>query len=270
MENCGKYGVWEINGIGEESATASLRDEVSLTVHQVENGILEGDWGEIGQRNYAVSGACLFGANWIVEFAKIGKDGGGAKRTLALPKERNDVYKKIKKGNKVSAVYLPQEPNAYHRLLIDWSMDRLSKLNPKRVLYHLPLWEYRQFIAEFEHRSGLGIPEAYNVLESFFQKTTALVEATASRYGIVLEFINPMRDFGITDPVESFGLPYFYPEKYGILPKDIFGVEDLVELKIALMAKERFNREIPMRLAVLAVPHPYFSRSGGDELPIYF
>lgn len=266
----GKYGVWLVTETEEGLFSANLREEASLMLRPNQSGILEGDWGDLGQRDCAISGACLFGANWMVEFQKPKRGDGGARRALALPKEREDITKRILAGQKVACVYLPQDPGPYHQLLIEWSMDRLAKIGPRRILYHLPIWEYHRFVTDFELMIGQEIPESHAILESFFQKTSDLAQKTAEAYGLNLEFVNPMRDFGLTDPAESFGFPYFYPEKYGINPDNLFGVEDLVELKIALVAQARFGRTIPMRCAVLDIPHPYFARSEGHELPIYF
>lgn len=220
----------------------------------------EGWWGNPTQGKDLVTGICIFDARWSLEFDN-GKE-AGAKKSLSLPREREKAFKMIKKGRGVKTINIPTELGRYHRMMIQWQVEKIFQLAPRRILYHLPVGEYEIFVQELEEVVGKKLPQLYNLLQDLSSKIKASFLDSLTRIGIDakrVEFINPL-EMGAQNTDDSFGFPYMFPHVFGMSVENMMGVEDLVELRILLRAKEERGHSIPVLCAVLEVPHPYMIR----------
>lgn len=207
-----------------------------------------------------VSGVCLWDGRWQVEFEKS-KGNPPGRRSLALPKEREEAYQRISMGKVVTRMYLPYEPGEYHRRLIVWQAKKFKELKPKKILYHLPLDEYRRFIYKFEFESGCEIPSAYQTLLKFYEAIKSLVEKSFSGIDSEVIFINPWQMDTVNSETESFSEPYLRPQAFGIPADSLCGVEDLVELRLSYEAQKIRNVCVPVLVAVIGLPSPYLDKT---------
>lgn len=238
---------------------------LKIPLKRSESGVLyEGWWPKQPQAKPEVvlTGICLWNASWALGFAS--KTGSSVRRSPALPREREDAFNRIARGERVLEVVIPTELCVYHKLLIDWQVRKIGQLRPGRVLYHLPAQEYHQYIRDLEAKLG-SLPQLHEQLDGFVCKARIAIQEAFRATEI--EFISPMNN-GARTPMDSFLLPYLSPHLFGILPKTrVVGVEDLVEVGLSASAFERTNMgPTPVLAAVLALPHPYLNRDvRGDE-----
>ncbi len=254
-----KYFVWTIDN-NVATRVMPQGDVVSVQLSRTDNAVAyEGWWPSEprGERSILLTGICLWDARWQVEFEKAGRGNPPARRSLALPAEREDVYRRLTAGSRVQKIYYPHSLNAYHDILISWQKEKIDALRPKKVLYHLPLVEYHRFIQELELGVGTPLPVLHASLERFAHNVR---EKIIDRFGSVmpekrLEFLETTQ----SDPNESFLEPYMYPERFGIRREDLVAMEDLVELRLSYEAQKRnaAARPIPALYGVLRIPPPY-------------
>lgn len=257
----GEYGSWKI---ASQTATGP-KGSIRVPLQRSPNGVLyEGWWPKRPQFRPEVflTGICLWDALWTLEFAP--KNGFSAKRSPALPQERNDAFDRLARGERVIGIIAPTMLGAYHQLLIMWQVEKARQLDPKRILYHVPIKEYHRYIADLEGKLG-PLPLLHECLDEFAREVkNAILKAFQHRE---IEFISPM-DKGARTPVESFKLPYLRPELFGIRPKTrLIGVEDLVEVGLSASAHEETRvGPTPVLAAVLGIPHPYLNKEirGGE------
>lgn len=267
----GNYGAWTIAKKENGEAAATLNGNGTFVHLKKSDSILyEGLWGELSdKKTTCITGVCLMGGAWAVEFEKNGRGNPPALRSLSSIKDRADIEKRIKNGKKISKIFFPLAPNGYHHKLIPWIMKKISLIGAKRVLFHLPISEYVCFIKNFEELSGLHVPQINELFDNFVKQTVTLIESEVNAHNINLEFISPL-EMGAQNEMESFGFPYFYPEKFGISADELFGVEDLCELKISMCAEEKIGHQIPVFAGVIDLPHPYLEKTikGCEEITI--
>ncbi len=222
-----------------------------------------GWWGTENLRpEYCLSGGCLFDARWQLQFPAQNKGHQGAVRTLSLPRERDDAYARLKKGQTPLALHLPKGPGVYQQTLIRWQAAVFRRLQPTQILYHLPTDEYRVYIQEMEQHLGYAVPAAYTQLDQLAVSIRALM---VREFGAALmarvRFVRPMHTHGVKDTTQSYLHPYLFPELYGITPANTVGVEDLVELRLAYEAWRMRGHQISVYAAALALPPPYADKT---------
>ncbi len=253
----GKYGSFDIAATegGLWVATRKIGDEeIAVPLTRCANGAsFQGWWGERPTRVHtAITGVCLWGCNWVVEFEPLARNGKPARKSLALPYSRDEAYERLHKGQRATTLYVPREPSAYHWRLISWIAETLKEFDPARVLMHVPGPEYHGYHAEFERRLGHGVSEGHESLDRFVKRIMEMImDAIPSWLFSRITFVNPFR-LGVTDSVDSYVLPYAAPERFGVTDlATLVGVEDMVEVRLAYEARARTGRMIPILCGVL-------------------
>ncbi|MFA5985992.1 MAG: hypothetical protein WC819_01425 [Parcubacteria group bacterium] len=250
-----KYGAWEV-----DECYASLGN-VTIPIKLSDDGIFgEGVHGNFTiAHRHAVAGVCLWDTTWGVVFTT------GGVRSIALPLDRERVEDRIRtRGFEVSAVIFPTELTAYHRKLITFVADTVAQTQPEKLLFHIPHHEYLVYICNLEALIGKNIVGAEQILADLVEKVKAYFFQEMKRVDFDrYEFISPMNVGAITTE-ESYLFPYLYPEKFGATASSLFAIEDLVEVKITMLAEQMRGHKIPVRFCVMDVPHPYmtFSKKG--------
>jgi hypothetical protein len=247
-----KYGAWEIR-----EGMASLGD-VCIPVNQsVLDVHMEGMYGALTSTHViAVAGVCLFDTSWCVRFTT------GGTRSIALPLDRQRVEERIRsRGFIVNEVIFPTELTAYHRKLIGFVANTITQIQPEKLLFHIPHEEYKIYIRNLEELIGKDIPGSEEILSQFVEKVRTFFCKEMIRIGFTnYEFISPMH-MGAKTTEDSYVFPYLYPEVFGACVENLFAIEDLVEVKITILAEEIKGHRIPVRFCILDDPHPYMTFS---------
>ena len=242
-----KYFSWGIeDGVAETG-------KITLPIVKSDKNVLfEGMKGVISQEHdTAISGVCLFGADWCVKFTS------GAIRSVALPLERARVESRITQGGVVEKIFFPINLTAYHTKLIDFVADTVVQTDPRMILFHIPTEEYKQYINDLSTLMQKSIPGAFDILEAFVVKVKQYFIQAMKKIGFKnYHFIEPMK-CGAKNPEESYCLPYVHPEIFGAQKGSIYAIEDLVEIKIALEVEKVYGYCVPVKYCVLDIPHPY-------------
>ncbi len=242
------YGSWEV----DENGVVSNGD-ISIDTKNSDKFIAVGDYGnKYDYHNTAISGICLLDATWSVQFST------GGIRSIALPLDRQRVCNRISnRGFEVTKVIFPTELSMYHTKLIEFVSDSIVELQLYKLLYHIPTDEYKMYVATLEKIIGKSIPGAYDIIDMFSDKIKKYFIAKMNELGFSsFEVINSMQN-GITDPEQSYLSPYVNPTAFGATEKNIYAIEDLVELKIAFEAEKICGYKVPVHFCVLDIPHPY-------------
>jgi hypothetical protein len=250
-----KYAMWEIS---EDTLFAYYANE--NIVIKLENSPFPHGWWpcnvESNESVCVVTGICLFDASWRVQFKAL-KDGQkGTKRSLALPREREEACKFILRGREIEKIYYPVFPTVYAKKILAFQKWGLEFINSKKriveVHYHLPRNEYLAYC---------------NLLPSPWREKMlkVVVEESERVHSLVKESLCewPLKiHWGRSDPPESFIVHYIR----SLVESDIMicGLEDLVELRIPLAASRQTGRLIPVMVGMLGIPHPYFKTSEED------
>lgn len=271
----GTYGSWKI--LGRRASRRMGDKHIELPISFFEDGCGMAQFGRVpAQVDTLIMGMCLFDARWQVEFERTGGKGSRAnpapRRTLALPRDRNKAYDMLAKGRRVAKMYVPCTPGDYHIKLMAWQKQMIKVHKPKRVIYHLPVLEYLRYIADFQSAVGRQVYGLTDKLEEFaLAIELELLEQLGDQFEL-LTFIRPMEQFGIDDPNASYLHPYVHFDQYGINPRTAVGVEDLVELRLCVMAQELTGVLIPMQCLMMGVPNPYMDKTlrEGEHEEVYF
>ena len=253
----GKYGAWDIK---EGMATHPGGLQIPIR-HSGDSVVGEGWWPKKpkGASQTVLTGICLWDARWLVVFPQ--KSGPNILRSPAIPQERDHIFQRLSQKNWVSNICIPTKLGAYHNLLIRWQAEQIRKVNPKRVLYHVPTKEYHCYVGDLEAYLG-SLPLLHEKLDEFARQVILAVQREFSLGGI--EFISPM-DKGARTPVDSFTLPYLRPDLFGFDPKTAVGIEDLVEVRLSSSAwKQTQKGPVPVLAAILGLPHPYLNKDSGE------
>ncbi len=217
----GKYGAWQVG-----AGMATLGD-LSIPITRDKPGVYaRGEYGAFSsERRVAISGVCLFDARWSVEFST------GGVRSIALPLDRSRVQDRIReRGFEVSRVIFPLTLTDYHTKLLHFVANTVEKLQPEKLLFHIPIDEYYVYIQELETLIGGVIPDAQEILAGFAGKVTDCFRAEMQRVKFErFELIRPMQ-CGAADTEQSYAMPYQQPEVFGTNKEAIYAIEDLVEM----------------------------------------
>lgn len=216
---------------------------------------LEGLWKPEGckkrnEYNVAMTGLCIWGKHdCVFKFASISKGNGGATRSLANPKEQQDLIQRVKNGHKVEKILISKDPFGEYQLrLIGWQADSVSYFGIKKLYYALPLYEYILTVREFEnHLPGKWVEEINLQLNDHYNQ---LKEKIISTVDAEVEFIHPTL-LGKMSATESYTWPYRN------LDLDL-GIEDMNEMRIVYQAMKNGAKVPPILLAVLNIPDPYY------------
>ena len=245
-----KYGSWEIH---EDRA---MLGDLKIPIQRSDHGVsMDGIYGNFtSMHKVAISGVCLFPSSWSVVFTT------GGVRSIAIPLERERVAERIRsRGFNVCAVNFPIKLTAYHRKLIGFVAKVVGQMQPAKLLFHIPYQEYLIYIRNLEDLIGKKIYGADQILSDFVEKVKMCFCQEMANVGFDrYEFITPM-EMGATTTEESYLFPYVHPEIFGATATSLFAIEDLVELKIAMLAEQLKGYKIPVRFCVIDVPHPYLT-----------
>jgi len=275
-----KYSSWNITNRVATSeitvdsiGTLKVKADVHLRDISSEGGArYEGWWPQSmdeKKRTVAIAGNCLWDGRWAVQFKKIERGNNGARRSLALPYGRKDVGERIIKGQQIEEIRYPIHPSLYHRNLIEWQGRKFESLMPEKILYHLPASEYHCFIRTIENITGKHLEKLHLELDVFVSHIRHMIETSFGDLMEVVTFIDPM-SWGVVEPEQSFLWPYLNSEMLGISASDIYGVEDLAELKLAVTALHKNGHCIPVMCCVPTIPDIYMERSEVDTKAINF
>ncbi len=251
-----KYGAWKVY-----DGAVALGDLVIKTMSD-KTVFAKGDYGVInGNHEIAIAGVCLFDTSWCVRFST------GGVRSIALPLDRERVEARIRdRGFEVVNIIFPTELTNYHKWNIDFVADTIVELQPKCLLYHVPVDEYNVYVQNLERLIGKRIPGGDVIINNLSAQIKEYFQFKMKKIGFDnFEFINPMR-VGARTPNESYALPYAQPELFGATEKNIYAIEDLVEVKIAIEIERKLGRKVPVRFCVLGLPHPYMTFSKKNVL----
>lgn len=269
------YVGWRIQaGVATRQMGESL---LSVELSPGQTALLEGWWGG-GEREppsdpVCVSGMCLWDARWQLEFAIQGKGASrnpAVRRSLALPGERADCFARLEAGKEVVRAFVPRSPGTYLQTLLKWQVEQFRVLNPRRILYHVPVLEYQEYIRRIQAASvkSLELQRLVEQLDDFIRQA---LELQSSIFGDLMErveYIRPL-ECGAQTVEESWSFPYLHPEVYGADHASLIGVEDLIELRMVHEVWSRTGVRIPTRVGVLGNPHPYIKKElSGDEVVI--
>ena len=271
-----KYASWEIDPAAN-TATRKMPDGNIITIGLVPSSnpwaLYEGHWQNVSNddQKTVISGVCLWDARWQVEFlsAKT-KNPPIVRRSLALPSGRDDIYLRLATAQRIIKMFCPLGLGMYHTRLIKWQSEKLQELPCERILYHVPLDEYHDYIEALEARLGIPIPSAHDQLDKFAQKIHDYIQDQFGSLLCKLEFIKPMR-LGARNPEEAFLFPYSRPEKFSAAPEKVLGVEDLIEIPLSYEAwqnRDQWNAArispVPIVGAIIGIPTPYFNKELQD------
>jgi hypothetical protein len=248
-----KYAAWKVDecrAVSGELSIPIVRDKHKQVYALGEYGVFS------SERTVAISGVCLFDARWSVEFSS------GGVRSIALPLDRLRVQERIQERNfEVSRVIFPLTLTSYHTKLLRFVSDVVAESKPDKLLFHIPKIEYQIYIQNLEKLIGKEIPKAQSILDEFVEKVESLFLAEMKRIDFEhFELIRPMC-CGASSTEEAYSLPYQHPEVFGASKEMIYAIEDLVELKIALLTEQNLGYTVPVKFCVLDIPHPYVAFS---------
>jgi hypothetical protein len=290
------YANWLVGRDGSSSSFQATRtmpdtDIVSVQLEAGRTALYEGWWPFPAEgRSVAVSGVCLFDKAWRLQFAPRGKGNPPAVRTLALPSGRSEAYGWLRQGRRAEQLFVPVAPGRYHEALIRWQVSEFLRLRPQRILYHIPLDEYRWYVGDLEELLGRSLPTLRDRLDAFTKQVLALLTEACGELANRLEFIRPMQ-CGAASPDVSYLFPYVRSDAFGVTVDDLYGIEDLTELGLSYEASARSGRvippcnglvfcltgpmlaqpsvPIPVRCCITAIPHPYLvGDSPVESLPL--
>lgn len=252
--------------VGRKVSRVIGGEQVSVDLQPVDGmeDTWEGWWPhqpEQMQGRSVLSGICLYDNRWVVEFARQGANSERnppARRSLVIPKDRDDAYKRLAQGQKLTQMQVPLFPGEYHKRLLTWQAARLRLLKPSQVLFHLPVLEYHAYVTQLEELSGQTMSGAHQQVAEF---TRLLMMLQSAVYGPELmariSYIRPL-ELGAQTVEESWPFPYLHPEVFGVEPESLMGLEDLAELRIAVTIKQTTGRTVPVLSCVMGEQHPYF------------
>lgn len=154
---------------------------------------------------------------------------------------------------------IPIGMSRYHKLYIKWLKESIQKLNINHVFMHVPTTEYHNYIKEFENQIKKPLPQIHESLDNFGQEVVKSMREVLEQTKIKYTFLNPMTDFNVSDPIQSYRFPYNelldkYPDQ------EFFALEDLNEYK--LVSDSRVKNGI---FAVLDHPDPYLDKKTDDN-----
>ena len=265
-----RYGGWEVCE-ASRTATARFGEQdvaVDLSCGRANGVVYQGLYGRDPTKDSrpitVVTGLCLWDARWIAEFAVEGKGGSKnppARRSIALPSERNAVFERLSQGRRIAIIETPLEPGPYHAQLARWQAARISELNPEQILFHLPVDEYHQYIEDLQRAMGWReLETVHQALDDYAEVARQLVERTLGSLYERVTFVRPLQ-MGARSVEESWVMPYADPLRFGgSRHAQIVGVEDLVELRQVVTTGTQsalFAVLDPQR-------HPYFIKEGGQ------
>lgn len=262
----GKYATWIIEENFAKRVINKTLIEIPLTNSNSEFAFKEGILGKIPQKiDLVISGICLWDARWQVHFKPKNKANPGAKRSIALPSERKDAFERIKNGQEIEKIFIPLNPGVYHLKLLRWQVEKLKELNPRKIVYHVPIEEYHIYIRQLEELVKYPLDILHLALEDFYKKILKMIEKFTKELNISnFEILSGI----CQDPEESFLFPYLYPEKFGSEKSFTLGVEDFVELRLSIEAQKITKRLIPVIGVILEIPHPYMNKSTDSTINI--
>ena len=254
-----KYVMWELHELNDITIAIYPKENIMLRLES--SPFLHGWWPFMPNAGEAVivTGICLFDARWRVRFKPVKMGQKGAERSLALPREREEILEMISKGREIEAVYYPLFPTLYAKKMLEWQkwalefMENSCGIEPIKVLYHIPLQEYLVYCRLLPLNLKSKMEEIIKI------ETDKIIETVKETLGNwPIEF-----HLGEDNPPESFVKLYLYAlERYNI---SIIGLEELVELRLPLEAMRKTNQVITTLVGVLGIPHPYFRPEGGKE-----
>jgi len=223
---------------------------IKIKLFNTEDGkVPEGWWPKEpnNTKNVMITGICIWDARWQLEFNRVNKANQPARRTFSLNYERADAIKKIKLGRTIKKIYFPSMLGLYHNTLINWQLEKILQFKPRRILYHLPVDEYHDYICSLEKVLQIPLEWLHQELNIFAE---ALLDHIKNVFGKNImrniEFIQPYEK-DIIDPLSSYIFPYKFPEKFGLSANEIFGVEEFAEIRLAYAAwKEKDSNTNPI------------------------
>jgi hypothetical protein len=249
-----KYGAFQIeDGIAQWSGDETVR--VPMQPSPSEYCFMEGVWRPGGRPmpespQTAITGLCLWAMHdCVFEFEPKGKGNPGARRSFASHHGRQDVFKRIGRGDKVKFIHIAENPfGPYQIRLMRWQADTVKRLGIKKVFYSLPVDEYLQSAEELAGLDGWH-GRAARLEDMIRRQHDALRWAIRAMLECEIDFIHPMRR-GVSSVEESWVWPYLN------LDVDL-GIEEMEEVRIAYEARERGVEGPPVLLGALAEDTPY-------------
>jgi hypothetical protein len=255
-----KYGAWRIqNGMAFWNRDPNV--VVQLSERKKNFCLSEGLWNPNDKqikKSYSVglTGLCMWGKyDCLFKFEPLGKGNQGATRSLANPKDQQDIFRRLKKGGKVEQILISDNPfGQYQTKLIDWQADSVRRFNIRKLYYSLPIDEYTATLKMLEDL----LPPEYTKkiaqhLEAHYAQLKKRIE---NMIETEIEFIYPMR-------IRKLSVEESYLWPYQNLKIDI-GLEEMEEIRIPYQVVKNGYDIPPVYLAVLANPCPYYeSRESG-------
>lgn len=249
-----KYGAFQIaDGIAQWSGDARVR--VAMQPSTSEYCLLEGVWNPDdrpfeGQAETAMSGLCLWAMHdCVFELVPRGKGNPGARRSFASHHGREDVFKRIERGDRVAHIHIAENPfGPYQIRLMRWQSDTVKRLGIKKLYYALPIDEYLQSAERLSRYEGWH-GRAERLEDMIRRQHDALRWAIRAMIECEVAFIHPLRR-DVTSVEESWVWPYLN------LELDL-GIEEMEEVRIAYEARQRGAVVPPILLGALAERTPY-------------
>lgn len=255
---------------GVVASTAWDGGELAVRLQEDPTGtvLFEGWWGEeLGPRKTMIGGVCLYDGRWLLEFEGH-REGEPAPRHSPMSNgDKLKISEKLRKGRRVAKIHYPLTPCSYHLKTIAWQAKTIRENDPQRILYHVPKSEYLLYIAELEELLGQSLEFLKEELMVFAKQIKKLLLGQLPyRFHSRVEFLDPMETLRRNGhpnptPLDCYLSPYAHPQYYGTTWGDIYGVEELRELKLAGAVCQRHGVRIPVKVAAIENPLSYYDKN---------
>lgn len=219
-----------------QGSAFSKNYNISLSNCNINNPSLikwEGLYGEIPPViNNMLTGICLWDSRWKIEFINKKKESEpGAVKVLSLEIPRKEAHKFINEGRRVKSLTIPIDLGRYHTCYLKWLNQTIGKLTIDHIYIHVPINEYHVYINEIEDQLKRPLPEIHDHLQEFGDNVKNRIKEIVNKAGIRHTFLDPMKDYNIKNPVDSYKFAYnILPAKF---PKEnFFAFEDISEFKL--------------------------------------
>lgn len=261
------YEAWKISfGIDGTSATARRKINGSVTEVALKSsslGIPFEGWygGQPHSAKKAIGGACTLCECFVLELA------GMYQRTAAplflSPCNHHDFLSieryMQQEEHIIAAAHLPMGLCVYHTSLVSAQAQIAKQEGVAEMVYHIPRKEYHHYHGNIERLVGTSLPGIHRYLDWYSDMLERYVRETFQLVGVGVRIIDPFQP-GM-DPNDAYVLPYAKPQMFGLDPEHTMGVEDLVELRLAVEAEKKGWHAFPVWVGVLGLPDsPYRQR----------
>lgn len=218
----------------------------------------EGYWPQCPETlpSVVITGSCIYSDCWRIQFEAYAP-GEKAPRPfiLGLAHDRERICHHITHNRKISHIDVPIQTCEYQDILLAWQVSCAAETpDIEKLIYHLPISIYHNFINEIETALEKQLPILHTMLDEYGCMLKKKVASAFMDVGIAVEFCDPNKgpNGEILDAHAADQAPYLDALQFD----NVLAIEDLAQLSISALVAKKTGITIPCRIGVLGLPHP--------------